>query len=99
MSNCTIGTVLKATRISLIRSIMVRSATTALLIALVAWLLGSKLVEPQNHAVPLPAGFEAQSVSIPGSGRAIAGWWVDRGGESPVVLGRLARHDAATAKW
>ena len=86
MSNCTIGTVLKATRISLSRCILVGSATTVLLIAVVAWVLGSKLVEPQNHAVPLPPGFEAQKVSIPGSGHAIAGWWVDKGGESPVVL-------------
>jgi alpha-beta hydrolase superfamily lysophospholipase len=62
------------------------SAAAALLIVVVAWLVGSILVEPQNHAVALPAGFEAQKVSIPGSGHAIAGWWVDRSGESPVVL-------------
>ena len=68
------------------RRVLVGGAAAALLIAGVAWVLGSKLVEPQNHAVPLPAGFEAQNISIPGSGHAIAGWWVDRGGGSPVVL-------------
>jgi alpha-beta hydrolase superfamily lysophospholipase len=62
------------------------SAAAIILIAVVAWVLGSKLVEPQSHAVSLPAGFDAQIVSIPGSGHAVAGWWVDRGGESPVVL-------------
>jgi alpha-beta hydrolase superfamily lysophospholipase len=51
-----------------------------------AWLLGSKLIEPANHPVTLPAGFEARMVSIPGSGYAVAGWWVDEGQGSPVVL-------------
>jgi fermentation-respiration switch protein FrsA (DUF1100 family) len=68
------------------RRVLVGSAAAALLIAVVAWVVGSQLVEPQNHAVALPTGFDAQLVSIPGSGHAIAGWWVDRGGESPVVL-------------
>jgi uncharacterized protein len=68
------------------RRVLVGSAAAVFLIAVVAWVLGSTLVEPQNHAVPLPAGFEAQTVAIPGSGHAIAGWWVNRGGESPVVL-------------
>jgi fermentation-respiration switch protein FrsA (DUF1100 family) len=68
------------------RIAMVGSLAAVLLIAVVAWLLGSKLVEPQNHVVSLPAGFDAQIVSITGSGHVIAGWWVDRGGESPVVL-------------
>jgi len=54
--------------------------------AVVPWLVGSELVESLNHPVPLPAGFEAQNVSIPGADHSIAGWWVDRGGESPVVL-------------
>ncbi len=77
---------MKARRISLIRILLVGSTAAVLLITAVAWLLGSKLVEPQNHPVPLPAGFDAQIASIPGSGHAIAGWWVDQGGESPVVL-------------
>jgi uncharacterized protein len=51
-----------------------------------AWAVGSKLTEPANHPVPLPAGFQAQAVSIPGAGHAIAGWWVDGGVGSPVVL-------------
>jgi alpha-beta hydrolase superfamily lysophospholipase len=54
--------------------------------AVVPWLVGSELVESLNHPVPLPAGFEAQNVSIPGADHSIAGWWVGRGGESPVVL-------------
>src|ERR1700736_2411895 len=68
------------------RRVLVGSAAAALLIVVVAWLLGSELVEPQNHVVPLPTGFEAQNVSIAGSGHVIAGWWVDRGEQSPVVL-------------
>jgi uncharacterized protein len=50
------------------------------------WVLGSKLTEPANHPVPLPPSFQAQIISIPGAGHPIAGWWVDKGGESPVVL-------------
>jgi alpha-beta hydrolase superfamily lysophospholipase len=51
-----------------------------------AWMFGSQLIEPANHPVTLPAGFEARMVSIPGAGRAVAGWWVDEGQGSPVVL-------------
>jgi len=51
-----------------------------------AWVLGSKLVAPANHPVLLPAGFNADVVSISGHGHAIAGWWVDSGAGSPVVL-------------
>jgi uncharacterized protein len=57
-----------------------------LVVATSALLLGSKLVEPQNHSVALPVGFAAESVSIPGLGHGIAGWWVDIGSGSPVVL-------------
>jgi pimeloyl-ACP methyl ester carboxylesterase len=49
-------------------------------------MLGSELVRPVNHPVPLPAGFPAQVVSLPGPGHAIAGWWLNQGGNSPVVL-------------
>jgi hypothetical protein len=59
------------------RRVLVGSAAAVFLIAVVAWVLSSKLVEPQNHRVRLPAGFDAEIVSIPGSGHAIAGWWVD----------------------
>jgi uncharacterized protein len=51
-----------------------------------AWMFGSKLIAPANHAVPLPAGFQARVVWIPGAGHMIAGWWVESGGSSPVVL-------------
>src|ERR1700722_11634457 len=50
------------------------------------WMLGSKLVAPSNHAVPLQAGFQAEVVAIPGRDHTIAGWWVDNGAGSPVVL-------------
>ncbi len=86
MSGGAAGAVLKARRISLISIVLAGSTAAILLITAVAWLLGSELVEPQNHPVPLPAGFDAQIVSIPGSGHAIAGWWVDQGEDSPVVL-------------
>jgi len=51
-----------------------------------SWLLGSQLIRPVNRPVPLPAGFPAQVVSLPGPGHAIAGWWLDQGRNSPVVL-------------
>jgi len=60
-------------------------AVAALLVGS-AWVLGSKLVASANHAVALPAGFSARGVSIPGVGHSIAGWWVDEGEGSPVVL-------------
>jgi uncharacterized protein len=56
------------------------------MLATSAWMLGSKLIEPQNHSVALPAGFAVKAVSIPGLGHEIAGWWVDIGNGSPVVL-------------
>jgi alpha-beta hydrolase superfamily lysophospholipase len=49
-------------------------------------MLGSALVKPVNHPVTLPSGFTAQVVSLPGSDHAIAGWWLDQGNETPVVL-------------
>jgi len=54
--------------------------------ATTSWLLGSRLVRPVNHPVPLPPDLQAQAVAIPGSGHAIAAWWLDQGGGSPVVL-------------
>jgi alpha-beta hydrolase superfamily lysophospholipase len=70
------------------RSILfvVTFATAAVLLAGTAWMLGSKLVSPANHRVPLPADFSAQTVSIPVVGHSIAGWWVDKGEDAPVVL-------------
>jgi uncharacterized protein len=58
----------------------------ALAVGAASWMLGSKLVEPANHPVPLPPSFPARVVSIPGTNHAIAGWWLDLGGDSPVVL-------------
>jgi fermentation-respiration switch protein FrsA (DUF1100 family) len=57
----------------------------AILVASV-WLVGSMLVQPRNHEVPRPPGFDASLVSIPAPGHFIAGWWTDAGGNSPVVL-------------
>jgi len=57
-----------------------------LVVSTASWMLGSELLRPANHAVPLPAGFPAQVVSIPGPGHAVAGWWLDQGGGTPVVL-------------
>lgn len=69
-----------------VRLLILTLTAFALLLGVSAWILGSKLVEPANHMVALPAGFSAPSVSIPGVSHSIAGWWVDQGGDSPVVL-------------
>ena len=58
----------------------------ALVVGATSWWLASQLVAPVNHPVPLPADFPAQVISIPGPGHAVAGWWMDQGGNSPVVL-------------
>jgi uncharacterized protein len=58
----------------------------AILLAVATWTLGSKLVEPANHKVSMPEGFSAQTVPILGASHSIAGWWIDRGEGSPVVL-------------
>jgi len=70
-----------ATRIIIVLGISGLLAGTA-----ASWVLGSRLVRPLNRAVPLPAGFPAQVVSLPGPGHTIAGWWLDQGVNSPVVL-------------
>lgn len=69
----------------------VRSLGLVLILGIVgllacAWIAGSMLVHPANHAVAMPRGFSATSISIAGSGHAIAGWWGDKGENSPVVL-------------
>jgi fermentation-respiration switch protein FrsA (DUF1100 family) len=71
---------------SLINRVLIGLSIGALLLAGFAWILGSKLVAPANHQVPLPADFQAQVVSIPGPGHLIAGWWVDQSVDSPVIL-------------
>jgi alpha-beta hydrolase superfamily lysophospholipase len=69
-----------------VRLLILTSVAFVLLIGVSAWILGSKLVAPANHKVSIPAGFSAPSVSIPGVGHSIAGWWVDKGEGSPVIL-------------
>ncbi|HEY9497564.1 MAG TPA: alpha/beta fold hydrolase, partial [Terrimesophilobacter sp.] len=54
--------------------------------AAASWMVGSALIRPVNRSVPRPDGFQVRVVSIPGQGHALAGWWLDRGGSSPVVL-------------
>jgi predicted alpha/beta-fold hydrolase len=61
-------------------------ALSVLTVVTTSWLLGSELVQPAMHPVPLPIGFTAQQVTIPGEGHAIAGWWIDNGANTPVVL-------------
>jgi uncharacterized protein len=58
----------------------------ALIGAAASWRLGSELVQPAMHPVPLPSGFAAQPVMIPGQGHAIAGWWIEDHANAPVVL-------------
>jgi len=70
----------------LVRGLLLGLGVAILAIGAVAWILGSKLIDPANHPVTLPAGFEARTVSIPGAGHAVAGWWVDEGQGSPVIL-------------
>lgn len=72
-----------------------RSARRFLLVAVVAmaivgagasWSVGSKLVRPAQHHVALPPDFPARVLTIQGSGRAIAAWWMDQGERAPAVL-------------
>jgi fermentation-respiration switch protein FrsA (DUF1100 family) len=48
------------------------------------WWLGSQLVKPVQHPVPLPADFPARALTIPGT--PIAAWWLDQGTGTPSVL-------------
>ena len=48
------------------------------------WWLGSRLVMPVPHPVPLPADFPARALTIPGT--RIAAWWLDQGAGTPAVL-------------
>ncbi len=68
------------------RAALILLALTALVSATASWLLGSELVQPAMHPVPLPIGFAAQQVVIPSQGHAIAGWWIDSHTNAPVVL-------------
>ena len=69
-----------------LRGVGVFLSGLVLLVAAGAWWLGSELVAPANHTVVRPEGFDARSVSIPGNGHLIAGWWVAAGSAAPVVL-------------
>ena len=68
------------------RAAVILLALVVLGIVTTSWLLGSELVQPAMHPVPLPTGFTAQQVSISGEGHAIAGWWIDNGANTPVIL-------------
>jgi uncharacterized protein len=54
--------------------------------AVASWWVGSELVKPAQHPVTLPSDFPARRLTIEGPGRAIAGWWLDRGERAPAVL-------------
>jgi alpha-beta hydrolase superfamily lysophospholipase len=69
------------------RALLITLGIGALVVGgMASWLVGSELVRPVNHSVPLPADFPAQLVSLPGAGHAVAGWWLDQGPRTPVVL-------------
>jgi alpha-beta hydrolase superfamily lysophospholipase len=69
-----------------VRLLLLTSAAFVFLLGASTWILGSKLIAPANHEVRMPAAFSAQTVAIPGVGHAVAGWWVDKGEGSPVIL-------------
>jgi len=69
-----------------VRLLILTSVALVLLLGASVWILGTKLVEPTNHQVPMPTDLSAQNVAIPGVGHSIAGWWVDKGEGSPVIL-------------
>src|SRR5258708_11560701 len=70
---------IKSAAFILLTLVVLASATTS-------WLLGSELIQPAMHPVPLPIGFTAQQVTIPSQGHAIAAWWIDNHANTPVVL-------------
>jgi uncharacterized protein len=51
-----------------------------------SWWMGSRLIRPAQHRVTLPRDFAAQVLTIPGSGRNVAAWWLDQGEHAPAVL-------------
>jgi pimeloyl-ACP methyl ester carboxylesterase len=72
------------TRSVLAWRLLIGAGTAAVVGALALWWLGSQLVKPVQHAVPLPADFPARVLTIPGT--RIAAWWLDRGAGAPAVL-------------
>jgi uncharacterized protein len=89
-------------RLSVFRRLLLAALLLFIAVAASAWILGSILVHPANHTVQWPPGFErlrfdANTVSIPGSGHQIAGWWINSGSSSPaVILLHAVRADRAT---
>lgn len=59
---------------------------SVIVLAAGAWWVGSQLVQPVRHRVPLPADFAAETLEISGPDRNIAAWWLDRGEGAPAVL-------------
>jgi len=68
------------------RAVCIVVVAGVVLVATSAWFMGSRLIESRNHSVAVPAGFLAETVTIPGSGHAVVGWWADAGRGTPVVL-------------
>jgi alpha-beta hydrolase superfamily lysophospholipase len=89
-------------RSSFLRRFLIAALLLFGAVAASAWILSSILVHPANHTVQWPHGFErlrfeANPVSIPGSGHEIAGWWINSGSSSPaVILVHAVRADRAT---
>jgi fermentation-respiration switch protein FrsA (DUF1100 family) len=68
----------------LARRLLIATGAAVVVGVLALWWLGSQLVKPVQHAVPLPADFPARGLTIPGT--RIAAWWLDRGAGAPAVL-------------
>lgn len=69
---------------ALTRQLLIAVSVAAVVAVLGLWWLGSRLVEPVQHAVPLPRDFPARTLTIPGT--RVAAWWLDQGAGSPAVL-------------
>ncbi|HET9855228.1 MAG TPA: hypothetical protein VFR53_09235 [Methylomirabilota bacterium] len=72
------------TRRALTRRLLIGVRAAAVMGMSGLWWLGSQLVKPLPHAVPLPADFPARALTIPGT--RIAAWWLDQGAGTPSVL-------------
>jgi uncharacterized protein len=69
---------------ALARRVLIAAGVAVVVGVIGLWWLGSQLVKPVQHAVPLPADFPATALTIPGT--RIAAWWLDRGVGTPAVL-------------
>lgn len=72
------------TKSALTRRLLIGVGAAAVVGMFGLWWLGSQLVKPVQHAVPLPADFPARALTIPGT--RIAAWWLDQGTGTPSVL-------------